>query len=93
MIEGNLTQDPELIEGHTSLCKMVISSKRCWKNKYGKNEEEVFFIDVIYRDRLAEDCAKYLKKGSRILVSGYLAKGMKGKYLLGKEANFISSKK
>lgn len=65
---GNLTRDPELKSTATSIpvCTFTVAVGRRF------NPEEVDFIPVKVWRSLAENCAKYLKKGSKCAVSGAL---------------------
>ena len=72
-IMGNLTRDPELktISTGKSVCSMSIANNRI----YSKNNErvtEVSYFDVEVWGVIAENCAKYLKKGSGVIVEGRL---------------------
>jgi single-strand DNA-binding protein len=72
-IMGNLTRDPELknIPSGKSVCTLSIANNRV----YTKNNEkvtEVSYFDVDVWGMAAENCAKYLKKGSGIIVEGRL---------------------
>jgi single-strand DNA-binding protein len=68
---GRLTADPELrAAGELEICDMRMAVQR----RRGRNGEDrgAFFIPLVAFNGLAENCAKYLKKGSRILVVGQL---------------------
>lgn len=69
---GNLTRDPELSQtsGGIPLCRMSIAVNRAFVNADGERQADFFNI-VTWRG-LAENCHKYLKKGSKVGVSGYL---------------------
>ena len=72
-IMGNLTRDPELkiLSSGKSVCSMSIANNRV----YTKNNEkvtEVSYFDIEVWGVVAENCAKYLKKGSGIIVEGRL---------------------
>ncbi len=72
-IMGNLTRDPELksTPSGKAVCKMSIANNRI----YVKNNErvtEVSYFDIDVWGTVAENCAKYLKKGSGIIVEGRL---------------------
>ena len=72
-IMGNLTRDPELknIAAGKSVCTLSIANNRV----YSKNNEkvtEVSYFDVDVWGAVGENCAKYLKKGSGIIVEGRL---------------------
>ena len=64
---GNLTRDPELKKGDTyKLCTFTLAIN----NPMAKSE--VLYIDVSTWNKIALNCANYLKKGSRIFVDGRL---------------------
>lgn len=72
-IMGNLTRDPELkyTNSGKSVCNLSIANNRV----YSKNSEkvsEVSYFDVEVWGVVAENCAKYLSKGSGIIVEGRL---------------------
>lgn len=67
---GNLTRDPELTmtSGGVGLCKFSIAVNRAFTNANGERETDFFNIST-WRG-LAENCAKYLYKGSKVAISG-----------------------
>jgi len=69
---GNLTRDPELstIPNGTPVCKFTIAVNRRFANSEG-NREADFFNIVVWRQQ-GENCAKYLKKGSKVGIVGQL---------------------
>ena len=72
-IMGNLTRDPELkyTPSGKAVCSISIANNRI----YTKNSEkvtEVSYFDVEAWGAIAENCAKYLKKGNGIIVEGRL---------------------
>lgn len=104
IIEGNLVKDPEFLEvgeKRTKLCKFRIGSNRVVRKQNGETEQYSNFFDVTTWSKLADVCGKYLKKGSRVLVSGLLKqdqwKSEDGSnrfkvYIEGREVNFLSPK-
>lgn len=64
---GNLTKDVELRE--TPSGKSVATLSIAVKRPY--SEETDFFKAVVW-DKKAENCAKFLKKGSKVGIVGYL---------------------
>lgn len=69
---GRLSRDPEMRfmpsgEGVASFSLAVGSS---WKDKQGNKQEAVEWINVSVFGKLAEICEKYLKKGSKVYISG-----------------------
>ena len=72
-IMGNLTKDPEMkfTPSGKAVCSLSIANNRV----YTKNTEkvtEVSFFDVEVWGAAAENCSKYLLKGSGIIVEGRL---------------------
>ena len=72
-IMGNLTRDPEMkyIPSGKAVCNLSIANNRV----YTKNSEkvtEVSYFDVEVWGLAAENCSKYLTKGSGIIVEGRL---------------------
>ncbi len=69
---GNLTRDPEFqtTGSGVSLCRFSIAVNRNYANASG--EREVDFINIVTWRGLAENCNKYLTKGSKVCVSGSL---------------------
>lgn len=66
IISGNLTREPEKIDVQgATMCKLVMAV-----NDHYSKEKNVQYFDVITWGILAENCMKYLAKGSRILVQG-----------------------
>jgi len=90
VIEGHLKADPAFKDGK---CRMLVLSNRAYTNKAGNKITEVTTFDIITTGRLAETCNKYLKKNSRVLVSGRLSKADNYVYIVGKEVNFLSPDK
>lgn len=83
IVEGNLKADPEM---NGSVCTFEVV---CEEN------EKVTVFEAFTEGRLAETTYKYLKKGSRVLVSGKLSidEDKKMIRLKGKEVNFLSPSK
>ncbi len=88
VIEGNLKDDP--IQLGDDGCVIELDSARSYTNKDGERVKETSTFNVITRDKLASTCLKYLKKGSRVLVSGKLVKKDLNIRLECKEVNFLS---
>jgi len=64
---GNLTRDPDLryTPQGTPVCKFSIAINRKYNDK-----DETTFLNVVTWGGLAENCAKYLNKGSKVAVVG-----------------------
>lgn len=69
---GNLTRDPESSETSSGVhvCRFAIAVNRNYASADGTRETDFFNITV-WR-QLAENCGKYLKKGSKVAVVGQL---------------------
>ena len=67
---GNLVRDPELkhAQNGTAICKFTIAINRMKK-------EEVDFINVVTFNKVAENVANYLAKGSKVAVQGRVQTG------------------
>ncbi len=98
---GNLTRDPELstTTSGVSVCRLSIAVGRRFANAEGERETDFFNITA-WRGT-AENCAKFLKKGNKIAVSGSIqtrnyerADGTKGFAvdIIADEVEFLSSK-
>lgn len=67
---GNLTRDPELstTTSGISVCRLSIAVQRRFNNAEGNRD--VDFFNVSAWRGTADNCAKFLKKGNKIAVSG-----------------------
>ena len=68
---GNLTRDPELRTtsgSGLSICSFTVAVTRRFTNQNGEREAD--FIPVVTWRATAENCAKYLRKGSQVAVLG-----------------------
>ena len=70
LLIGNLTKDPELstTTSGISLCKFTLAVPRKYTTANGEREAD--FLPVIVWRGLADNCYKFLKKGSKASVSG-----------------------
>ena len=98
---GNLTRDPELSTTNSgvSVCRISIAVGRRFAGADGSRETD--FFNVTAWRGTAENCAKYLKKGNKIAVSGSIqtrnyerSDGTKGFTvdIVADEVEFLSSK-
>lgn len=74
MIIGNLTRDPELrtTPNGTSVTSFGVATNFVWTDASGNRQEKVEFHNIVAWRKLAEICAQYLRKGSKIYVEGRL---------------------
>lgn len=72
-IMGNLTKDPEMryTPSGKAVCALSIANNRVY-TKNGEKVTEVSYFDVEVWGQAAENCSKYLTKGSGIIVEGRL---------------------
>ena len=70
VLVGNLTKDPELRQTNSglSVCNFTVAVSRNFKNTDGEIDTD--FIPIVAWKAQAENCAKYLKKGRKVAVSG-----------------------
>lgn len=70
LLIGNLTKDPELstTTNGVSLCKFTLAVPRKYTSNSGEREAD-FLPIVVWRGQ-ADNCYKYLKKGSKCSVTG-----------------------
>ena len=98
---GNLTRDPEIstTTSGISVCRMSIAVSRRFSNAEGGRDTD--FFNVTAWRGTADNCAKFLKKGNKVAVSGSIqtrnyekADGTKGFSIdiVADEVEFLSSK-
>ena len=63
---GNLTKDPELntTTNNISVCKFTLAVNREYTNSDGSRDCD--FIPIVTWRNIAENCATYLNKGSKV---------------------------
>lgn len=69
---GNLTRDPEVRQTSSgkSVCNFGIATNSRWTDASGQVQEKVEFHNIVVWGKLADICAQYVKKGSKIFVEG-----------------------
>ncbi|MBN2450960.1 MAG: single-stranded DNA-binding protein [Lentisphaeria bacterium] len=74
LLIGNLTRDPasRATPGGTSICEMGLAINRRFRTASGEDREETCFVDIDVFGRQAEQCVRYLRKGSLAFVEGRL---------------------
>ena len=74
MIIGNLTKDPEVRQTGSGMqvASFSIATNMVWKDASGQKQEKVEFHNIVAWKNLADICARYLKKGSKVYVEGRL---------------------
>ncbi len=73
VVEGGVVREPELKYTSDGLAytRFAVANTSITR-KNGEKTEEVSYFDVNAWGKLAEICSTYLKKGTRIIVSGKL---------------------
>ncbi len=71
---GNLTRDPEVryLPSGVAVGELRLAVTDRFRNKSGELQESTCYVDVVVWSKDAENCEKYLAKGSPILVEGSL---------------------
>lgn len=71
---GNLGQDPEVksTANGTSVCNISIATTESYKDQSGQWQDKTEWHRVVLWQYLADNAAKYLKKGSRVYIEGKL---------------------
>ena len=75
IIVGNLGQDPEkkVAENGTVITTFSVATTEKWKDKNsGETIEQTEWHRIVAFRRLAEICADYLRKGSKVYIEGKL---------------------
>ena len=71
-IIGNLTRDPEVRQTPqgVSVATFGVATNYTWNDNNGQKQEKAEFHNVVVWRKLAEICAQYLKKGSKVFIEG-----------------------
>ncbi|MDD2681051.1 MAG: single-stranded DNA-binding protein [Patescibacteria group bacterium] len=74
MIIGNLTRDPEMrsTPSGQNVTSFSVATSLTWTDNSGQQQKKTEFHNIVAWRKLAEICAQYLKKGSKIYVEGRL---------------------
>jgi single-strand DNA-binding protein len=73
-LSGRLTRDPDrrYSQDGTPVTSFSIAFHRRFRGRDGKMAEQTGYANVVTTQRLAEVCGQYLRKGSAVLVEGWL---------------------
>ena len=74
IIAGHVTRDPEVKKttGGTSVTKFSVATNSYY-TKDGEKTETVEYHNIVVFGRTAENCGRYLNKGSVVLVEGRIS--------------------
>ena len=72
MVFGNLTRDPEMkaLPSGMQVCSFSLATNRVYNDRDGNRQEAADYHNVVVFGKQAENCAKYLTKGSSTYVEG-----------------------
>jgi single-strand DNA-binding protein len=75
LLIGRLGQDPELkyTQNGIAVAKFSLATSQQWKDQDGNTQDKTEWHNVVAWRRLAEICAEYLKKGSKVYLEGSLS--------------------
>ena len=71
---GHVGQDPEIktLPNGTKLAKCSIATNEKWTDKQGEKQEKTTWHNLVFWDKKAELCEKYITKGKQIFIEGTL---------------------
>jgi single-strand DNA-binding protein len=71
---GNLGADPEIryTQSGTPVVNFRLATTESWKGQDGQMQEQTEWHNIVAWKRLAEICAEYLAKGSKVYIEGKL---------------------
>lgn len=71
---GNLGADPEIryTQSGTPVVNFRIATTERWKGQDGQQQEQTEWHSIVAWRRLAEICAEFLSKGSKVYIEGKL---------------------
>lgn len=74
MLIGNVTRDPEVrnTPSGQNVAAFSIATNFVWTDQSGQQQKKTEFHNIIAWRKLADVCAKYLHKGSKVYVEGRL---------------------
>ncbi len=74
MIFGNLTRDPEMkaLPSGLQVCSFSLATNRVYNDRDGQRQESTDYHNIVVFGKQAENCSKYLYKGSSAYVEGRL---------------------
>lgn len=74
IIQGNIGTKPEIrfTKQGRAVCNFNVATSDSFKDKNGEKQEHTEWHRIVVWGKTAEHCAKYLDKGSNVLVEGRL---------------------
>jgi single-strand DNA-binding protein len=73
-LAGNLTRDPiyRVTQNGNAFIHFTVAANRRYRDSSNNWQEEVSFVGIVARSKLAESCYQHLKQGSGVLIEGEL---------------------
>ena len=103
ILVGNLGRDPELkhLPSGQAICQFSIATSESYTDRAGQKQEKTEWHRIVVWEKLAEVCARFLGKGSKVYVEGklqtreYEKDGQKHYQteIVAREVKFLSEKK
>lgn len=103
ILVGNLGRDPELkhLPSGQAICQFSIVTSESYTDRAGQKQEKTEWHRIVVWEKLAEVCARFLGKGSKVYVEGklqtreYEKDGQKHYQteIVAREVKFLSEKK
>lgn len=74
MLIGNLTREPEVrtTPSGQNVASFGIATNLVWTDQSGQQQKKTEFHNIVAWRKLADICARYLHKGSKVYVEGRL---------------------
>jgi len=74
MLIGNLTKNPELknLPSGQAVASFGVATNMSWTDQSGQKQTKAEFHNIVVWRKLAEVCAQYLHKGSKVYIEGRL---------------------
>jgi single-strand DNA-binding protein len=74
ILVGNLGSDPELrfLPSGDAVANFTLATNEKWRDKAGNNQERTEWHRIVVWSRTAENCTRYLHKGSSVYIEGKL---------------------
>jgi single-strand DNA-binding protein len=72
LLIGHLGKDPELryTKGGDAVASFSVATNESWKDAEGNTQERTDWHNIVAWRKLAEICAEYVKKGSKVYIEG-----------------------
>ncbi len=74
MLIGNLTRDPESrsTPNGQNVTSFGLATNLVWTDQSGQKQQKTEFHNIVAWRKLADICAQYLRKGSKVYIEGRL---------------------